>query len=384
MKRRILTLIVLLTAFTSCGQAQDSPEIPVEQPTSITQTSTSTTAPTVTASAQTKAAASTPETTASAASVTAAEATAKTTRSASDVTAAAAAAEGTYSIKTTSNAGKTTEAVQTASAPQTTAATSAADKPTEPKQPDVKAFEHFSDYTDWAGSIGYPGGLLFADGSSGLNQDYFRTPDNAESYSSGRIVIGDSRCCQLGIYQDRTGRNDYAAFAVWGGHYVSGYGGIMTDQHFTDVEKCFQKQIQSCGKCTIFFFATVNDYDCWNNNNSAYISSAVNTAERLSSLRYEMNGRQYCPDIVVIGFDGCWTTSDLYGTPHETFNRFVSAYNDSLRAAVYASPTLQNSISGFSTVPDIAGGKADFIDDGLHYSDTTLEDLSSFIISFGG
>ena len=37
-----------------------------------------------------------------------------------------------------------------------------------------------------------------------------------------------------------------------------------------------------------------------------------------------MNGEEYAPKIVVIGFDGCWTTSDLYGTPHGTFNHYVS------------------------------------------------------------
>ena len=91
------------------------------------------------------------------------------------------------------------------------------------------------------------------------------------------------------------------------------------------------------------------------------------------------DGKTYHPEVIVVGFDGCWTTSDLYGTPHETFNRYVSDYNESLKTAVYASSTLKNSIYEFSTVPDIAGGKADFIDDGLHYADTTLEALSSFI-----
>ena len=372
----------MLTALSSCGKALDSPKVSGEQQTDIPQSSTSITATTTTTTSQTTTGTSTAKTTSLSTTVSATknETATKTTRSASNAKSTSAATVKSSSRKTTSNAGNTTENVQTTtSAAQTTAATSTVAKPTEPKQPDVKAFELFSDYTDWAGSIGYPGGLLSADGSSGLNQDYFHTPDNAESYSSGRIVIGDSRCCQLGIYQNRTGRNDYATFAVWGGHYVSGYGGIMTDEHFADVEKCFQMQIQACGECTVYFFATVNDYDFQNNDNSGYIDSAVSTAERLAALKYEMNGEEYTPKIVVIGFDGCWTTSDLYGTPHETFNRYVSDYNESLKNAVYASSTLKNSIYEFSTVPDIAGGKADFIDDGLHYADTTLEALSSFI-----
>ena len=102
-------------------------------------------------------------------------------------------------------------------------------------------------------------------------------------------------------------------------------------------------------------------------------------AERLASLKYEINGKEYSPKIVVIGFDGCWTTGDLFGTPHETFNRYVAEYNEALKGAVNASQILQSGITSFSTVPSIVGGKADFIDDGLHYSDTTLEDLTTFI-----
>lgn len=78
-------------------------------------------------------------------------------------------------------------------------------------------FDSFYNYTEWAEKIGYPSGLLCADGSSGLNQDYFHTPIDTESYNSGCIVIGDSRCCPLGIYQSRMNSSDFAVFAVWGG-----------------------------------------------------------------------------------------------------------------------------------------------------------------------
>ncbi|MBP5362196.1 MAG: hypothetical protein J6Y71_04135 [Ruminococcus sp.] len=246
---------------------------------------------------------------------------------------------------------------------------------------DVQPFRSFSDYTAWAESTGYPEGLLQADGNSGLNQDYFHTPVASEAYSSGCIVIGDSRCCQLGIYQSRTGRNDFAAFAVWGGHYTSGFGGIMTESHLSDVEECFRKQIENCGKCTIFIFATVNDYDCYNNNNSAYIRSVVAAAERISSLSYEYNGKEYRPEIIVIGFDGCWITGDLFGIPHETFNQFVSDYNDSLESAVNESDLLRDSLSEFTTVPLITEGDTGFIDDGLHYSDDTLGMITEYILN---
>lgn len=247
---------------------------------------------------------------------------------------------------------------------------------TEDQNYQLTRFDAFSNYTSWADYTGYPSGLLEAGGVSGINQDYFHTPDYSPAYNSGRIVIGDSRCCQLGIYQYRAGLNDFADFAVWGGHYISGYGGIMTDEHLRDVEQCFQSQIRSCQKSTIFFFATVNDYDCWNNNNSSYISAAINTAEELASMSYEMNGITYHPEVYVIGFDGCWLTGDLFGTPQDVFNRYVQEYNEKLGSACSSSPSLQGR---FTTVQDIVGDNAGFIDDGLHYSDDTLEAICSYI-----
>lgn len=155
----------------------------------------------------------------------------------------------------------------------------------------------------------------------------------------------------------------------------------MTEEHFSDVEQCFQSQIKSCQKSSIYLFATVNDYDCWNNNNSFYISSVISTAERLASMSYEMNGITYKPEICIIGFDGCWLTGDLFGTPQETFNRYVSNYNEDLENAFLASDTLNNNNSKFTTVQNIVGGKAGFIDDGLHYSDDTLAKLIAYISS---
>lgn len=289
---------------------------------------------------------------------------------------------------TTTNSSHTANKTQTASVTVNITATEATtelpiftntpptETTTENQNYQLTRFDKFSDYTSWAEYTGYPSGLLETGGVLGINQDYFHTLPDTGEYDSGRIVIGDSRCCQLGIYQQRAGLNDHATFAVWGGHYISGYGGIMTDEYFLEVERCFQSQIRSCQKSTIYFFATVNDYDCWNNNNSSYIDSAVSTAERLASMSYEMNGVVYQPDVFVIGFDGCWLNGDLFGTPQDVFNRYVQDYNDKLRNACSASPYLQGR---FTTVMDIVGGKAGFIDDGLHYSDDTLEAIRAYI-----
>lgn len=243
----------------------------------------------------------------------------------------------------------------------------------------IKAFNRFSDYSAWAGNIGYSSGVLTASGISGINQDYFKTPVESDAYSSGRIVIGDSRCCQLGIYQLRAELNDFAVFAVWGGHYLSGTSEILSTSHTADVEKCFVNQIKNNGKCEMIIFATVNDYDYNYNNNSTYINAVIKKAEMLSEMSCEVDGIVYHPTVNVIGFEGCWTTGNVFGIPQNVFNRYVSDYNDKLKSAVNSSELLSVNSDRFSTVPDISGGKADFIDDGLHYSDDTLRLICDYI-----
>lgn len=244
---------------------------------------------------------------------------------------------------------------------------------------EIQSFSRFNDYSVWAENYGYSSGVLTASGISGINQDYFKTPVESDAYSLGRIVIGDSRCCQLGIYQLRAKLNDFAVFAVWGGHYVSGTAEILSQSHMNDIEKCFTNQIKNSGKCEIYLFATINDYDYKYNNNFLYINSVIRKAEILSEMSCEINGIVYHPTVNVIGFDGCWTTGNVFGIPQNVFNRYVSDYNDKLKSAVNSSELLSVNSDRFSTVPDISGGKADFIDDGLHYSDDTLRLICDYI-----
>ena len=71
----------------------------------------------------------------------------------------------------------------------------------------------------------------------------------------------------MGIFQHRNGSADHATFAVWGGHYTSGTGcDTMNEDLINEVEDCFKAQIEACGKCKIYLFATVNDYDFRKNN----------------------------------------------------------------------------------------------------------------------
>ena len=236
------------------------------------------------------------------------------------------------------------------------------------------------DYQKWAKDVGYPQNMLVPMGVDGINQDYFHTLPDAPGYTSGKIVIGDSRCCQLGIYQQRTGAADFADYAVWGGHFLPGAEPpAMTDEQLSEVERCFQEQIKNCGECSIYFFATVNDYDYIGNDNDESISAAISTAEKLANMSCQKEEKVYQPDVIVIGFDG-GEGDILYRIPAQEFNRYVDDYNDKLRTAVSDSALLQQNADYFTTVPEITGGRTGFNEDGLHYSDDTLKEIVEFIL----
>ena len=238
----------------------------------------------------------------------------------------------------------------------------------------AEEFTGLIDYQTWAAYVGYPQGILTPLGVDGINQDYFHSLPYTPGYTSGRIVIGDSRCCQLGIYQNVMGGDDYAVFAVWGGHYVPGIGtSILTDEALYEIEQCFRAQIQADGRSTVFFFATVNDFDYAANNNAGYISAAITAAERIASLSYAYEGNVWHPQVIVIGFDGGQITA--------AFNRYVDSYNTRLREAVNNSPVLRENASFFTTVPEITGGRTGFISDGLHYSEGTLQQIADHLKS---
>ena len=232
----------------------------------------------------------------------------------------------------------------------------------------------------WAKETGYKTGLLISQGASGLNQDAFRMSPDCPGYRSGRIVVGDSRCVQLGIYELHTGRADCAVFGVWGGHYASSYN-ILSDADFSAIQKCFTEQIRVCGHSNIFLFATVNDFDYSKNQNSAYIRGAVSAAERLQGMRCSLNGNTYQPHLTVVGFDGCRKSGSVFGIAQQTFNRYVPDYNSALKTAVQQSSILSQANADFTTVPEITGDRTAFLSDGLHYADSTLWQIMSFLLS---
>ena len=237
----------------------------------------------------------------------------------------------------------------------------------EPKEP----FDTITNYLDWADGEGYSSGLLSDDGPEGLNQDRFYTLPGKPGYDSGRIVVGDSRCCQLGIYERRAGSGEYAVFAVWGGHYTEMEPYLPTEEFYKEVEACFQRQIRKRGASELFFFATVNDYDVTGEYNAQNVAAAIACAERLASMRYVYKGREYAPTVTVIG---------IAGASWEGFNLSVDEYNELLKNAVSESEVLRDTASRFTTVPELTEDNVGFINDGLHYDDSTLKTLAEYII----
>lgn len=240
-------------------------------------------------------------------------------------------------------------------------------------------FTTLEDYQEWARSVGYPQNMLVPMGLDGINQDYFHTLPDAPGYRSGRIVVGDSRCCQLGIYEQRSGGAGFADYAVWGGHFVPGADPPAVAETFlSEVEQCFRDQVRTTGRCTIYFFATVNDYDYMENDNEGSIDAAVSVAERLAAMSCEDENTVVQPEVIVIGFDG-GRGDVLHRISAEDFNRYVDDYNEKLRAAVNSSALLQKNAAQFTTVPEITGGQTGFNEDGLHYSDDTLREIIDHI-----
>lgn len=82
--------------------------------------------------------------------------------------------------------------------------------------------------------------------------------------------------------------------------------------------------------------------------------------------------------LVAEGFEDGHTDADIFGIPQESFNAYIKDYNDKLAEAVKASSILKETAYKYTTVPLIAG-KVTFNEDGLHYSDASLEKLLDHI-----
>lgn len=240
-------------------------------------------------------------------------------------------------------------------------------------------------YQAWADETGYPSGALVDEGVPGLYQDRFRTLPGEPGYDSGRIVIGDSRCCQLGMYKRRAGLGDFAVFACWGGHYTDNEPRILTEETLSEIEACFRAQIEAVGGCSIWFFATVNDYDPDSADYSESVNAALEAIRALGSMSCEYEGTERHPWITVVGLEGCGEGMEAYGVDPERFNANVEAYDNALICALFSEAfSCERSMGGwgcsFSPFETHVDGRTGFIDDGLHYSDETLRQIIRSII----
>lgn len=256
-------------------------------------------------------------------------------------------------------------------APQAEQETPASSK--DPAEP----FVSVRDYYTWAQETGYGSGTLLSEGMDGIGEDRYITLPGTPAYESGRIIIGDSRCVQLGIYQQRSGGSDFAAFGLWGGRYRE-IDPFIPDETFRKrVENCFKAQVAANGNCDISFFATVNDYDFLQNKNTENIRAALRWAERVASMRCEYQGVQVAPHVTVIGIAAGAREGTIAGYPAEEFNSCEEAYNRKLKEAVAGSEILSE--AGFTTVPEILSDRVGFLEDGIHYDDDTLKRLAEYI-----
>ena len=232
----------------------------------------------------------------------------------------------------------------------------------------------FDDYERWSYDV-YNSGSITSQGVDGINEDYYHTLQDMEAYNSGKIVIGDSRCCQMGIFEQVYDINEYAVFAVWGGHYVEGRGfNILADTNLMDIENCIISQFENTGSCIIYLFSSVNDYDYTNQKNETNYDAFVAAANKLKEFKVEIDGVEYSPEIRIIGFAGCNEEGDLYGTPSDEYNRYIEEYSNTVK------DMLKNEgFNDYTTVMDILGDNLGFTLDRLHYNEKTIYELTDYI-----
>lgn len=173
---------------------------------------------------------------------------------------------------------------------------------------------------------------------------------------SGRLIIGDSRTCQLSDFRPKMA----SCVALWGGHY--GYGGnsyqIDYSSRITLMKNYAQACIKKVGKCDIYVFATINDYDPALLSRRA--SDVVKLAETARSWTAKYSGKTVRPTVHVI---------KLIPKKGQTAKDF----NNILRTKVAASSKIKNlmDISGCR-----AGANGGYTSpDNTHYTNETLKNI---------
>lgn len=180
-----------------------------------------------------------------------------------------------------------------------------------------------------------------------------------KNYQSGRLIIGDSRCCQLWNAK----KNGSSFVSVWGGHY--GYGGsslqINTDSQQNMMKSIVQNTIKQVGHCDVYVFATVNDY----NGSGSYTSAAnhvINQAKTAMKWTAKYGGKTVKPQVYVVSLVG-------------GKGKNVSSYNTYLKLQA-----AKVNCKFLSITKCLTGSNSGYRSDGLHYNDATLKNIWSKIL----
>lgn len=169
---------------------------------------------------------------------------------------------------------------------------------------------------------------------------------------TGKLIIGDSRTCQLWNY-----KNKGASFvSVWGGHY--GYRGssgqIDTSSQKNTMKDYIKTSVNKKGYCNVYIFATVNDF------NGGTKAAAKGPANNVIKLAKELKNYNSKANITVVSLVG-------------TKGKNVSAFN------TYLKNNLPNKVKWLNISDCLKGSNSGYQIDNTHYNNTTLKNIWSKI-----
>ena len=185
---------------------------------------------------------------------------------------------------------------------------------------------------------------------------------NVLNKNSGRLIIGDSRCYQL--YEMNSKAASFVA--VWGGHFGHGYPDeytINTAARRKDMKKYVKATIKAKGKCNVFIFATINDYNYGSGYNGR-INRFIQQAREIKNWSFKYNGKAVKPKVYIVKLIGFEPEQAEYNYNIADFNkRLVKLAKKNKITTLDFSSCLQGKYQGYKAPWD------------LHYSKTTLKKM---------
>lgn len=179
---------------------------------------------------------------------------------------------------------------------------------------------------------------------------------------TARLVIGDSRCYQLYRYH----KAGASFVAVWGGHYGEGCGEAYTINSAArrkHMKKYVRASIKAKGRCTVFIFATINDYN-YGQGYNARMNKLIQQARELKELSYEYKGKQVSPKVYIVKLIG-------FEPEQAEYNAGIDRYNKRLTRLAKRNHISTLDLSG-CLEGENQGYKAPL---NLHYNRTTLKNM---------